>query len=321
GAEIGGLGIGGRLGKSKYLVAEADEAYGSFLEMYPTVAVVTNIDDDHLDYYGTMDNLVRAFSQFLSRVPQDGLAVLCSDCERALEAASGLAVRRVTYGLEPGADFTAVNPSISSKGSTFEVVKHGAILGRVSLQVPGKHNISNALACVAVAQELDIDWGATVLALERFRGAERRCQVIADVNDVLIIDDYAHHPTEIAATLAALKDSTNRRVIAVFQPQRYTRTKLLMPEFARAFSSADRIFVAEIYHEGTGETPIPGVSGSRLAEAIHEYERRPVDFVPDIEGLATCLVEIVRPGDLVVTMGAGDIWKLAYKLAERLRER
>ena len=319
GAEISNLGIGARFGKSRYMVVEADEAYGSFLKMYPTIAVVTNVDNDHLDYYGNVETLIQAFRTFLLNLPQDGCAVLCADDARLREIMQDLPRRIVSFGLKQPVEFTADSISTLGFGSRFSVRRGSQELGSVSLNVPGLHNISNALACIAVSMELGIDFKKVASSLEGFRAAKRRCQLIDEVGGVMIVDDYAHHPTEIMATLAALRHGANRRILAVFQPQRYTRTGLLMYQFARAFSDADKIFITEIYSDGTGESPIPGVSGERLAQAVREYEKREVFFSPNFSDLISKILQIVKPGDLVVTMGAGDIWKAGLRLAEMLK--
>ncbi|NPV52923.1 MAG: UDP-N-acetylmuramate--L-alanine ligase [Firmicutes bacterium] len=323
GGELSYLGGGGRLGRGRYLVAEADEAYGSFLELRPTIAVVTNIDNDHLDYYGSVQNLVNAFRRFLSNVNPEGTAVLCTDDERVRrisgEAASR--IRVVTYGIHREAMLMARDISITGLGSRFQVIRNGEVLGRVELKVPGRHNIYNALACCSVGMEMKLDFDVISGALALFRGAKRRCQFIAEKKGILVLDDYAHHPTEIRTTLEALKEgSGGMRLVAVFQPQRFTRTQLLMDEFARAFSAADVIVISDIYYEGTGERPIPGVTGEALARAISEFEGREVIFIPQRRDIAPQLLKIAEPGDLVVTMGAGDIWLAARELADLLEE-
>ncbi|HHV61817.1 MAG TPA: UDP-N-acetylmuramate--L-alanine ligase [Firmicutes bacterium] len=323
GGELSYLGGGGRLGRGRYLVAEADEAYGSFLELRPTIAVVTNIDNDHLDYYGNVQNLVDAFRRFLLNADPRGAAVLCADDERIERIAGEVAsrIRVVTYGIRKEAMFMAREISITGLGSTFQVVKDGKVTGRVELKVPGRHNIYNALACCSVGMEIGLGFDIISEALALFKGAKRRCQFIGEKQGILVLDDYAHHPTEIKATLEALKEgSGGRRLVVVFQPQRFTRTQLLMDEFARAFSAADVIVINDIYHEGTGEKPIPGVTGEALARAISEFEGREVIFVPQRRDIAPRLLKITKSGDLVVTMGAGDIWLAAREFVDLLEE-
>lgn len=321
GADLGTWNGGGRLGRGRYLVAEADEAYGSFLKMRPNIAVVTNIDADHLDYYGSFARIVSAFEEFLRAIPPSGLAVLCVDDPAVRDIAQRLAMREVTYGLSEGVarpDLSACDVQTTFLGSRFTVTAHGKALVRVELNVPGTHNISNALAAVAVGRELSIEEEKIARALASYRGAKRRCEIIGEVGGVLVMDDYAHHPTEVETTLRALKDSGNRRLIVAFQPQRFTRTMHLGPRFAKAFRSADLVVVTEIYYEGTGEEPIPGVTGERLARMIGENEPGKVTFVPDKNAIPSYLLSAIRPGDLVVTMGAGDIWRAAHELVKML---
>lgn len=310
---------GGRHGKSEFVVAEADEAYGSFLKLWPKIAVVTNIDDDHLDYYGSPDAITGAFLSFLSHLPENGLAVLSADDARVMSIAKEVRCRKTLYGITSG-ELVATRPAISGRGYSFEVALRGTQLGRLELAVPGRHNISNALASVAVGVELGVPFEAMRHALSVFEGARRRSEVLGEVGGVLVMDDYAHHPTEIKTTLTALKESTGRRLIAVFQPQRYTRTKFLFDEFARAFFAADVVVITEIFNRGTGEDPIPGVSGEKLARAVEAYQDRQVTFIADIGDIAPWLLSILRPGDLVVTMGAGNINAVAQELVQRMRD-
>jgi len=322
GEEVDAVPGGGRFGRSDIVVAEADEAYGSFLKLWPRIAVVTNIDDDHLDHYGSSAAIDDAFLKFLSHVPEDGLAVLSADNARVMAVEKHVKCRKVLYGLSSG-DLLCAGPVPAGQGHRFGVVYRGQHLGHLELRVPGRHNIANALASVAVGLELGVPFEVMRRGLAGFRGARRRQEVVGEVGGVTVVDDYAHHPTEIRTTLAALKESYGGRLVAVFQPQRFTRTKLLFDEFARSFSRADVVVITEIYHRGTGEEPIPGVSGERLAEAIrvHEGPAGPrVEFISTLSEIVPWLLSEVRPGDLVVTMGAGDVDSVARELVKRMRD-
>ncbi|MCR4425741.1 MAG: UDP-N-acetylmuramate--L-alanine ligase [Firmicutes bacterium] len=318
GASVPKIPGGGKLGRGEFVVVEADEAYGSFLRLTPEVAVVTSIDDDHRDYYSTFEGILEGFAQFLRRIKPGGTAVVCADDPNTGRAVSGLRRRIVTYGFAPGADYTAASSEALGFGSRFEVVHRGRPLGKLELAVPGVHNISNALAASAVCDLLGVDFGAVRDALRDFTGAERRCQILARTRGVTVVDDYAHHPAEIRATLSALRRATSGRLVAVFQPHRFTRTKLLMDEFARSFGNADVIGVTEIFYEGTGEQPIAGLSGKELCARISAFEGREATYIPDRGALDEFLRKTVRSGDIVVTMGAGDIYRASRKYADEL---
>jgi len=318
GAGLPWIATGGKAGRGEYMVVEADEAYRSFLKLDPEVAVVTNIDDDHRDHYGSFEAIVDAFTQFLERIKPLGFAVLCADDPNVTRAASRLERRVVRYAVATEADYTVSEPRHLGFGSRFAASRHGRPMGQVELSVPGMHNMSNAIAAIALCDQLGIDFGVVRTGLARFTGADRRCQVLARTPDVTLVDDYAHHPAEIRATLAALRKAASGRLVAVFQPQRFSRTKLLHDEFVRSFSLADVIAVTEIYYEGTGEEPVPGVTGRRLAESIEAYEGRPVVYLPDRDALEDFLRSAASPGDTIVTMGAGDIYRTSRRFAEEL---
>ena len=330
GSSFSGISGGGKLGKSDLMVVEADEAYGSFLKLNPSVAVVTNIDDDHRDYYGSFEGILNGFREFLGRIKPDGIAIMCSDDDHVRNLILQVERRVVTYGVHTAADYTVTDVEVNGFGTSFTVIKGGEKLGSARLNVPGIHNISNALAAIAVADQLGVDFESIRKALQVFEGARRRCQILSKKGSkVMVIDDYAHHPAEINATLLAVKQIVEqlnesadakgvRRLISVFQPQRYTRTKFLKDEFTKAFKHSDFIIVTEIYAEGTGECPIPGVNGRSLAEAISKYEERNVEFLPDSNAIIDFLKDLVRDGDFVVFMGAGDINKTACKFADEL---
>ncbi|MGE5557884.1 MAG: UDP-N-acetylmuramate--L-alanine ligase [Bacillota bacterium] len=318
GGELPVLGGSGRLGKGRYFIAEADEAYGSFLQFYPAIAVVTNIDDDHLDYYGNLNSIINAFREYLDHLPANGLAVLCADNPHIRKIIPDMSKRIITYSLNEQADYQAVNIELKNFGSRFDVCSHGQNIGTLELNIPGLHNISNALAAAVVSLEAGLSMPCITKSLFHYRGAHRRFEKIGEAEGVTIIDDYAHHPTEIKATLEAARKGWPGRVISVFQPQRYTRTKFLRYEFARSFSTADLIILTDIYFQGTGETPLPGISGEILAKEVESYEKRPVYFRSELTDVLLFLEQIVKPGDLVVTMGAGNIYTVAYQLYQNL---
>lgn len=318
GADVSFYNSNAKLGHSPYLVAEADESDGSFLRYRPQVAVVTNVEPEHLDRYGgEFARLLAAFRSFLDNVKPGGIAVLCSDDPRLREIGDGLAVPVVWYGLGPEADLSARDIVIGHTENSFAVVRGGREIGRLALKVPGVHNVVNSLAAVAAGLHLGVGFPEIAAALAEFRGAKRRFQVIGQYEGITVVDDYAHHPTEIRATLRAARERTLNRVIAVFQPQRYTRTHLLLNEFGEAFSQADEVVLTEIYSP-PGEKPIPGVSSQALADLIRQRERREVNCLSRAEDIVDYVLRIARPGDTVLTMGAGDIWKVARSLAERL---
>jgi len=304
GGRMRNLGTGARVGKGEYLVAEADESDGSFLKLSPTLAVVTNIDDDHLDYWKTMDALDAGFVEFGNKIPFYGTLFLGLDDAGSRRIRERLRRRVVTYGLSPEADLRAANLRPSSSEVRYDVLRGGEKLGSVCWAVPGRHNVVNSLAAVGVGLELDIPFRAIAEALASFKGVGRRMELKGEAGGVTVLDDYGHHPTEIKATLQALKERfPDRRKVVLFQPHRYTRTRLLAEEFADSFSDADEVFLLDIY--AASEPPIPGVTADALAEKIRS--RRPVTrLAPDEQD---ALRERLRPGDVLLTLGAGDVWK------------
>jgi UDP-N-acetylmuramate--alanine ligase len=299
------------------MVVEADESDGSFLRLSPTIAVVTNIDPEHLDHYGTFEALQQAFIDFADRVPFYGLAVLCLDHPAVQHLIPRIGKRHVTYGLSPQADWRADSVQLSAFSARFQVLHKGERLGEVQLRMVGAHNVLNALATCAVAHELGIPFAKTQEALASFQGVQRRFTVRGEERGVLVVDDYGHHPAEIKATLAGARASfPQRRLCVAFQPHRYTRTRDLLGDFATAFNDADVVMLADIY--AAGEEPIPGVSGRKLHEAVQACGHRDATFVEDRAQLAQRLHERVREGDLVLTLGAGDITNLPDELLQLL---
>lgn len=320
GGEIMDIGSNARAGKGEYVVAEADESDGSFLQYHPSMAVVTNIEPDHLENYeGNFDNLRNAYRKFLGNLKPDGTAILCHDDAHVRELIRELSADRfITYGVETESDYMAEEIVLGDRTVSFTVRRGDEVLGKIRLSVPGRHNVYNALATTIICLEAGIPFEKISAAMTTFRGAKRRFQVIGEAKDILVIDDYAHHPTEIQATIEAAK-STNRRIIAVFQPQRYTRTFFLLDAFSHSFGDADQVIIADIYSPA-GEKVIEGVSARRLVELIRQNSNEHTEYIPTKEEVLEHLTRLVRPGDIVLTMGAGDIWKVAKSLAERLDE-
>jgi len=317
GGRILGLGANARLGQGEFLVAEADESDGSFLKLSPTIAVVTTVDAEHLDYYADLDAIRAAFLTFVNKVPFYGAAVLCLDQPNIQQMIPRVDKRVITYGLESSADLTARRLEFAGTISRFEVVQRGHLLGAVALEVPGRHNVLNALAAIAVGLDLELPFDVIARALAGFRGVQRRFQVRGEVRGVLVVDDYGHHPAEIRATLAAAKAGYDRRVITVFQPHRYSRTQHLWGEFLTAFYQSDVLVVMDIY--GAGEAPLPGVHARDLAEGIAAHGHRDVRYLNgDRAAIVDFLCESTRSGDLVLTLGAGDVGALGAEVLARL---
>jgi UDP-N-acetylmuramate--alanine ligase len=309
---------GARLGTGSFLVAEADESDGSFLHLAPVIAVVTNVEAEHLDHHGSLGALEDAFAAFLERLPFWGAAVLCLDDPGVQRLLARVGRRRITYGLLAQADWVAAEVKTDGAGMRFAVKKHGALLGAVSLPLAGRHNVANALAALAVADEVEVPFAVAAGALASFRGVERRFETKGVVAGVRVVDDYGHHPSEVRATLAAARGVHAGRLVVVFQPHRYTRTRDLFEDFTTAFHDADLLVLTEIY--AAGESKIPGVEAAALADAIRARGHRDVRFVPELERVPAELVPELRSGDLVLTLGAGSVSQLGPRLLERLVE-
>ena len=317
GGRVLSLGTNARLGQGEHLVAEADESDGSFLKLTPTIAVVTTVDAEHLDHYGTLEAVRDAFVAFLNKVPFYGAAIVCLDEPNVQLLLPRVEKRVITYGLESSADLVARRVRLEGLTSRFEVVYHGHPLGECTLRVPGRHNVANALAAIAVGLDVEVPFVSIQKALAAFAGVQRRFQLRGNVAGVTVVDDYGHHPAEIRATLAAAKAGFDGRVVAVFQPHRFTRTFHLRDEFATAFNQADVLVLMDIY--AAGETPIEGVSAADLAERIRAHGHRNVTYLGgDRAQLLDHLCDITRPGDLVLTLGAGDVGQLGPALLARL---
>ncbi|HWR40067.1 MAG TPA: UDP-N-acetylmuramate--L-alanine ligase [Patescibacteria group bacterium] len=316
GGELEFLGGNAKLGASSYLVAEADESDGSFVKFSPQMAIVTNIENDHMDYYHTMDNVLKAFRQFLGKLPPTGVAVLCFDNGHIRDIAENLDRRYISYALGRDADYMAKEIHPQGAFTMFDVYQREQRLGTVKLSVPGRHNVSNSLAVIAVGLEMGLEFSKITEGLAVFQGAKRRFQTKGKINGVWVVDDYAHHPTEIATTLEAALQTTPKRLICVFQPHRYSRTSLLRQEFGGAFKAADQLVLTDIYP--AGEAPIPGIDGETIKNEVVQQSGQPVTYVQDRNQLARYLADVVEPGDLVITMGAGNIYQAGEQLVEKL---
>lgn len=320
GGKVNALGSHARLGRGELLVAEADESDGSFLRLSPTIVAVTNLDREHLDHYGSMERINESFLEFINKIPFYGLAVLCADDERLRALFPHIVKRYHTYGLHErdgvSTDFKATDISLKQWGGEFRAHFRGKNLGPFRLAVPGIHNVSNALAAIAIGVELDIPVDLIRKGLAAFTGVERRFHLRGETGGIMVVDDYGHHPTEVRATLAAAKQGWDRRLVVLFQPHRYTRTRDCVEDFAHAFDQADQLFVTEIY--AAGEQPIPGVSGEKLVEAIGAGGHPSVTFIERKESMPDQVLPHLKPGDLVLTLGAGDIWKAGTGILARL---
>ena len=318
-AVIGGrfdaLGSNAKLGQGNFLVAEADESDGSFLRLSPVIAVVTNIDAEHLDYYRDLDHIKQSFADFINKIPFFGLAVLCFDDPNVQSLIPKVQKRFTTYGFNPQADYCASNISGTCFNTTFTLSFKGEEICEVMLKVPGKHNALNALAAIAVGRELNLPFADIVNALQSFCGVRRRFQLRHEGEGIMVVDDYAHHPTEIRATLAAARAGWDKRLIVVFQPHRYTRTQALFSEFLTAFYDADELLVLDIYP--AGEDPLEGVSARHLAEGIRTHGHKNCRFCASGEEAVDILLRDVASGDLVLTLGAGNVWQTGDAFAQR----
>ncbi len=319
GGDVSDLGGNAKLGAGEYLVAEADESDGSFLLLSPLIEVITNIEDDHLDYYGSREAIKEAFRAFVDKVPSNGYVVMCTDDPNVGELAKCCNKQVVTYGINELADYTAKNITTEGLHTFADIYYLNNRLGELELNVPGLHNINNATAAIAVGRLAGLEFDVIARVLREFRGVHRRFQSLGNVQGISVVDDYAHHPTEVKATLRAAKQTNANRVIGVFQPHRFTRTKFLFREFGEAFSDADVIVINEIY--AAGESPIEGVSADLIVGAITEREKRTVHYFRTTEEITDFLYDIAQPGDLILTLGAGNIWTVGINLVERLKAR
>jgi UDP-N-acetylmuramate--alanine ligase len=318
GGKVNQLGSNARVGQGELLVAEADESDGSFLRLTPTIAVVTNLDLEHVDHYkGGLPEIAAAFRDFVNRVPFYGLAVLCIDAENVQALLPDVSRRFVTYGRSRQADYQAVDVVLEGLGSRFKVLRRGKELGVVELNLTGTHNVLNALAALAVADELAVPFASTQKALKEFQGVQRRFTHKGEHDGVLVIDDYGHHPAEIKATLAAARAAyPGRRVVVLFQPHRYSRTHALKDEFGRAFNDADLVLVSPVY--AAGEEPIEGATHEGIVEAMRRHGHHAAEAVASLDDGVARLRDLVKAGDIVLTQGAGDVTHVGPELLRRL---
>jgi UDP-N-acetylmuramate--alanine ligase len=320
GGKVNALGTNAKLGKGQFLVAEADESDGSFLKLSPVLEVVTNIDLEHLDHYRDLDEIRETFLQFINKLPFYGAAIVCLDDPQVVELLPRIEKRTITYGLSAQAEIHARGVEMAGLTATYELWRKDEALGRISLSLPGLHNVQNSLAAAAVGLELDIPFAEIAGALASFDGVQRRLQIKGEARGITVIDDYGHHPTEIKATLAALRGAwPKRRLVVLFQPHRYSRTQGLFKEFCTAFHEADILYMSEIY--AASESPIEGVTGEALLQGTKQHGQRQAHFVAGVKGLPGAVLPVLQAGDVVLTLGAGNIFQAGEQLLELLQAR
>lgn len=318
GGEVDYLGGSSAWGKGEYSIAEADESDGSFLKLNPQYIVITNIENDHMDHYGTMENLLKAFTQFVEKMPKEGFAVVCGDNQNIRHIMPHIDRKFITYGLEEGNDVLVKNVHYEKGILVYEATtKEGEVLGEVRLRVPGTHNALNSLGALVLARQCGIPMDYILKALSKFTGAKRRFETKGHEKGVWVVDDYAHHPTEINATLSAAKALESHRVVCVFQPHRFTRTNLLLKEFGGAFKKADVLFITNIY--SAGEEPIAGIDGHSIPNMVKATTGQEVHYIPNIEDVPATVSAVLKPDDLVLTMGAGSINQYGPKILDVLK--
>jgi UDP-N-acetylmuramate--alanine ligase len=317
GGKLKGIGSNAVLGQGDYIVAEADESDGSFLKYSPAIAVVTNIDREHLDFYADMDAIKSVFLSFIDRIPFYGLAILCLDNEPIQDLIPKIKKRYTTYGMSTQADFQIRDVEFAKRQSRFTVINRGQKLGRITLNLPGLHNVYNATASIAVGIELDVSFAAIKGALETLEGVQRRLEIKGEVGGITVVDDYGHHPTEIKTTLDALQKCwPDQRKVVVFQPHRYSRTQALFDDFTRAFYQSDVLFVLPIY--AASEAEIEGVTGQLLCEGIQAHGHKEVFFAGRIKDAVARLKKDLKSGDILLTLGAGDVWKVGEQVLKEM---
>lgn len=317
GGELNDIGGNATLGKGEYLVAEADESDGSFVKLNPYIGVVTNIENDHMDYYQNMDRMKAAFKKFVGNIKDGGFAVFGNDNENVREIIKGIDKEYYTFGINSPSDFMPKNIRVNGLVTNFDIYFREKFLGELELHVPGMHNIFNATAAAVVAYKLGVSMEGIANAIKTFRGVQRRFQIIGDIDGIKIIDDYAHHPTEIKATLNAARNCNPKKIIAIFQPHRFTRTKILAEDFGASFNDADKVIITNIY--SAGENPIEGVTSELIIDAIKRNGIKEVSYIEEKEDVPDFLAAQLSPGDYVLTIGAGDINDVAYSIADRLK--
>jgi len=319
GGKLISLGSNAKMGGGEVIVAEADESDGSFLRLSPSIAVITNIDREHLDYYRDIEEIREAFLKFANIVPFYGSTILCIDCENVRAILPKIKRRYITYGLLDQADYQARDVSFSGMSSDYKLYYKKDFLGTVSLNIPGMFNVYNSMAAIAAARELDMEFSLTREGIKTFSGVHRRMEVKGEAGGIRVVDDYGHHPTEIKATLSAAKQAWGKKIVVVFQPHRYSRTKHLFNEFLGAFDQADFLFITEIYP--AGEEKIKGISAQKLSNEIENHGHKNVYYVPIKEKIVDRLMGILNPGDTIIILGAGDIWQVGEELLIKLQNK
>jgi len=315
GGKLNSLGTNARLGQGEYIVAEADESDGSFLKLTPTIGVVTNINAEHLDFYGDIERIKKVFLDFINKVPFYGMAVLCLDNEGIQDLIPRIEKRFITYGMTSHADYQAKDITFERLTSQYRITYRGETLGSVALNLPGIHNIYNSIASIAIGMELGIPFDTILYALKGIEGVQRRFQVKGTSNGVTVVDDYGHHPTEIRLTLKTIRQCwPDRRIVVAFQPHRYSRIAALFDDFTRAFYKADSLLVLPIY--SAGEAPIANIDGHGLCERIREHGHKDATFHDGLEVAVAYLRKTLRQGDVLLTLGAGDVWRVGENLFE-----
>jgi UDP-N-acetylmuramate--alanine ligase len=303
-----------KLGTGDFFVAEADESDGSLLELNPEIAIINNIDNDHMDFYGSTDKLHETFRQFIAKVPTNGMVTMSID-DPVLMYMSGFFTKNiVTYGIDNYADLNAANIRDDAFSVTFDVLYRGKLLGNIMMPRPGLFNVYNALAAVSVGLHVGLPFGVIAEGLAEFRGVKRRFDILKRTPEMIVIDDYAHHPSEIRATLSAIRSNHNKRVIGIFQPHRYSRMKHLAGQFGECFDCADEVVVTDIY--SAGEAPIPHVTSELVLDSLKAHHQKYVEYIPKLDDIPGYITKRQQAGDLVVTLGAGDVWKVAHTLAQ-----
>lgn len=317
GGRLDAFGSNAKLGQGKFLVAEADESDGSFLKLSPTIAIVTNIDADHLDYYHDLEEIKETFVEFINKIPFFGRAILCLDDKNIQDIIPLVRKRFTTYGFSSQADFQASEVGHQALSTSFAVDYRGKRLGTLSFQMPGQHNVLNALAATAAAMEVGLSFATIAAGFENFGGVQRRFQIKAEIDGVMIVDDYGHHPTEIKATLNAARSGWDRRIITVFQPHRYSRTAALFDDFTTAFYETDQLIIVDIY--AAGEEPIADISAEKLAAQVSGHGHKDVHYLADREQVIEHLLAHCHSGDIVITLGAGNVWQIGEEFGKRLQ--
>ncbi|KXS42466.1 MAG: UDP-N-acetylmuramate--alanine ligase [Candidatus Frackibacter sp. T328-2] len=302
-----------KLGNGDYFVTEADESDGSLLFMEPEIGVVTNIEADHLDYYESKEEIKETFIQFLNKLPAQGRGIVCLDDKEIVDIVDEMGNDLITYGLTAQAKLFAEQIELNHLGSNSSIYYQGKKLGNLNLRVPGKHNLANALAAISIGLHIGLQFKEIASALKKFRGVGRRFEQKGKYRGAVLVDDYAHHPTEIEATLSAAQNMDFKKVIAIFQPHRYSRTKFLLEEFSQAFTDADEVIITDIY--AAGEDPIPGVEAERVANLINQRNFGKAKFISDLDDVYHYLQKKLQAGELLLTLGAGDVWKVGERLA------